>query len=126
MTNPDVQADILLKEAALRQGLVDRLLARSAWGEHAARGLVTLPAVAGALFVWSVWAFGREGSSHAFVSGALILVFWLSVALVDVAGRLRVLTKILERSGVLDQFIEKQTKHPHPPSARSDNQQPRG
>ena len=111
MTDIDVKADLLLKDTATRQLMVDRLLRRSGWQDFPTRMLPTIAAVAGALFAWSAWGSGGHEASRALVTGALILVFWLSIALVDVVGRVRALTKILERSGALDQFVAESTRN---------------
>jgi hypothetical protein len=55
MANLDMEADILLKETATRQLMVDRLLGWSAPQEYAMRMIVPIAAGAVGLFAWSAW-----------------------------------------------------------------------
>jgi len=105
VTDIEAKANVLLREAAARQIIVDRLLGRSVWN-----GLVRammVPVIADVLFllVWSIWAQNRPEFAGLLLGGALSALLWVSLAVMQVAGRLRALATILERSGVLAQFI---------------------
>jgi hypothetical protein len=105
MTDIEGKANVLLKEAATRQLMVDRLLGRSVWKEYVMQMLVPLSAMAAALFAWSAWGHESQQATRVILSGTLILVFWLSIVAIGVTSRLRLLTKILQRSGGLDAFL---------------------
>lgn len=105
VTDIEAKANVLLREVAARQIVVDRLLGRSVWN-----GLVramTVPVIANVLFllVWSVWAQSRPEFAGIVLGGALSALLWVSLAVMQIAGRLHALATILERSGVLAQFV---------------------
>lgn len=109
MNDIESRVSVLLREAASRQAIVDRLLGRSIWN-----GFITamvVPVIANLVFLvlWVGWQGGRLEYSPIFVGGALVSLVWISLAVVQVAGRLRALSTILERSGVLAQFVGQDT-----------------
>ncbi|MGH7488334.1 MAG: hypothetical protein ACREMY_22470 [bacterium] len=116
MTDFDKLAAILLKDAAARQTLVDRLLGRSVWNGVVTTLLVPLSVSTLGLLIWSAWARGRPEYADVVVGGTLSAVFWLSVALVQVVRQLRALATILERSGTLSRFVADGAKLVEPQS----------
>jgi len=105
VTDIEAKANVLLRDAAARQIIVDRLLGRSVWN-----GLVRamiVPVIANVLFllIWSIWAQNRPEFAGIVLGGALSALLWVSLAVMQVARRLRALATILERSGVLAQFV---------------------
>jgi hypothetical protein len=57
------------------------------------------------LIVWTGWYRDRPEQSAMLLGGALSSLLWVSLAVMQVAGRLRALSTVLERSGVLAQFV---------------------
>lgn len=112
MTDMETKANVLLRESAARQVVVDQLLGRSMW-HGLVRGLA-VPVIANVVFLlaWSLWARDRAEVADLVVGGALSALLWVSVAVMQVAGRLRALAIVLERSGVLAQFIGAETRPP--------------
>ena len=101
----ETKANVLLRETAARQAVVDRLLGRSVWN-----GFVTsmpAPVIANVLFLiaWTASYRDRPEHSAVFLGGALVSLAWVSFAIMQVASRLRALSTILERSGVLAHFV---------------------
>ena len=111
MTDIAGNANVPLREAAARQAIVDRLLGRSIWNGFVRAMLV--PVIANLLFllVWSVWVQTRPEYTGLVLSGALSALLWVSVAVMQVAGRLRALATILERSGVVARFVGTEGTH---------------
>jgi hypothetical protein len=105
MSDIERRAAVLLREAASRQAVVDRLLGRSIWNGFVSAMVVPVIANCVFLVLWAGWQGGRLDYSPIFVGGALVSLVWVSLAVVQVAGRLRALATILERSGVLAQFV---------------------
>jgi len=105
MSDIERKANVLLRDTAARQAIVDKLLGRSLWNWFVTAMLV--PVLANLLFLiaWSGWFRGRPEYSAIFLGGALSSLVWVSLAVMQVAGRLRALSTVLERSGVLAQFV---------------------
>ena len=108
MSDLEAQASVLLREAAARQALVDRLLGRSVWNNFVRA--MAVPVVADVLFliVWSVWGQSRPELATIFIGATLFSLLWVSVAVVQVASQMRAVTTILARSSVLDDFVRGQ------------------
>jgi len=105
MSDLETKAKILLRDAAARQAVVDRLLGRSVWNGFVSTMLVPVIANLVFLIAWSAWFRDRPEYSAIFFGGALTSLVWVSLAVMQVAGRLRALSTILERSGVLAEFV---------------------
>lgn len=101
----ETKAHAVLRDTAARQAIVDRFLGRSVWNGFVTTMLV--PVIANLLFLiaWSGWYRERPEYSAIFFGGALSSLVWVSLAVMQVVGRLRALSTILERSGVLAQFV---------------------
>ena len=114
VTEIEAKANVLLREAAARQTIVDRLLGRSVWNTFVRAMIV--PVISNVLFLllWSIWAQRRPEFAGIVLGGALSALLWVSLAVMQVAGRLRALAMILERSGVLAQFVGAGGTPPHP------------
>lgn len=105
MSDFEARAQVLLREAGSRQAIVDRLLGRSIWNAFVTSMLVPVVANLVLLILWGGWQAGRVEYAPVFLGGALFSLVWVSLAVIQVAGRLRALSTILERSGVLAQFV---------------------
>jgi hypothetical protein len=105
MSDIDTKANVLLRGTAARQAVVDRLLGRSIWNGFVTAMLVPVIASLVFLIAWSGWYRDRPEHSAVLLGGALSSLVWVSLAVMQVAGRLRALSVILERSGVLARFV---------------------
>ena len=103
MSDTPTAPTLLLRESAVRRSNVDRLLGRSVWS-----GFVTfmlVPVAANVAFLFLLSGLGRGMDSKVLIGGALTGILWVSLAVIELARRLRALSTILERSGVLSQYL---------------------
>ena len=102
-TSAEVAANVLLRERAARQSLVDRLQANSFWATFGGR--MVLPAGTAALLLGinAIWSGGPAAST--LLAVAVAGVFWLSVELAQLNRRVHAVAAVLDSTGVLEAFI---------------------
>jgi hypothetical protein len=97
---------LLLRESTVRHATVDRLLGRSVWSGLVTFMLVPMAVNVAFLLVWSSTNWLGSGlDSKVLIGAALSTLLWLSLAVIELARRLRALATILERSGVLARYL---------------------
>jgi hypothetical protein len=109
MADVETQAQFLLHEAAQRRKLVDQLTRKSSW-RPVSQVVSSLIIIGLVLLVSAVWAADNEGVRGSLIFLMFGVIVWLSIGLVQVTRQLRALTTIIERAGVVDEFLDRGRK----------------